>query len=331
MQVIAEQEGGVYLLVNDVDVPNANADGMVLDTGLGVLYPALPVLSILKQGYWEIVAPRDASSLLKGAALLTPGQNPLRRPDNAGAAALSEFREELHPRDKEGQFAVKPENRPEPPRPTSLRVEHKRRKRRLRGPLATSPGTDGLANDTASYLRSLNLPVPDFTVSLDQGVVNPNMGAAAVPGAVYFRPEWFSWLQWCAARKDAGLNPGAFAVEAGVLLLHEALHQVFIVPYYNTPEWTEEQAALEEGLVEAMTYDLAKNYLRFMFGERVARLFDPTSAMASVYKDRLVEVRRRSSRATGKPWHSPEAFEWRAGLLRKPPAERKAEWDKWPA
>ena len=74
MKILAEGDPGVYLVVADEVEPGAyDADdmGRVLDTREGVLYPRLPVDSILVHGGWDGYegAPIDLDAALDGVEI----------------------------------------------------------------------------------------------------------------------------------------------------------------------------------------------------------------------------------------------------------------------
>ena len=206
------------------------------------------------------------------------------------------------------------------------------------------PGTQQLMNTLTAYLRSLNLPVRDVQVSLaspeefsDAMAGRPaGFVAYAEVGRVVFNPNLENRLRRFVADWRAGRPP---EVELTADLIHEGLHQIrgaqgirdqYELGQIPTGRWL----MIEEGLCEAVAIDLLPRVTKVLFGPARGRktIVFPGGEVASFspdvicYRDQVAEVRRRSMRATGGPWHSPAAFAWRVKMLNMTLAERDAEW-----
>lgn len=119
-------------------------------------------------------------------------------------------------------------------------------------------------------------------------------------------------------RKAVGIG----GVYLARLSLHEWIHQVSMWGWSDEEygaHWVlgeEWQDIYEEGLVEAAALDLLPNYWRWLTGKRMSAVVWPA------YSAHAVSWRVWSARATGKPWRSRAAREWRAEALTWGPAKR---------
>ena len=69
MQIIAQREGGEFLLIAD----DAGELGRVWDRGRNALYPEQEAAAILKFGYWtDYRGSEDPDALVRNAEELTP-------------------------------------------------------------------------------------------------------------------------------------------------------------------------------------------------------------------------------------------------------------------
>jgi len=150
--------------------------------------------------------------------------------------------------------------------------------------------------------------------------------AYSIPGSVVLTPGAGALLDRMVASRDAGRATDPWMP---MILLHEALHQLRGAPACRDEgEAFEVSRMLEEGLVDAVAADLLPNFIARAFGPKSALLLRGGVQGTISYPDQVTEVRRRSMRATGKPWHSPGAFAWRVGMLRKTLQERAVEWER---
>ena len=130
----------------------------------------------------------------------------------------------------------------------------------------------------------------------------PRGSGMATPGVV-----WFS-----AADQTVFAQPARrWPADRPVVVLHEVLHQVAMV---NGLEADVDMSA-EEGLVEAVTHDLKRQWLRQVRGR--------DGRVAIAYRGWVTSVRRASAAATGTRWTSRDARIWRARMVGTPPASRQ--------
>lgn len=107
------------------------------------------------------------------------------------------------------------------------------------------------------------------------------------------------------------------------LALHEWLHQASMWRWpldefrtYWVDAGREWGAVYEEGLVEAKALDLLPNYWWWLTGKRLRWDLSPA------YSGHVGTWRAWSARATGKPWRSREAVQWRTEALTWGPVKR---------
>ncbi len=178
----------------------------------------------------------------------------------------------------------------------------------LGGKAAAAPVTDAPA-----FLAKRGLianPVPIVSVPLGALDNKTQAGSNADGAAFYDHVAIEDWL----------LEMGGLPLAA--ITLHEYLHEA---SYWR---WAPDELDVivdargvklyEEGLVEAVTYDMLPAWWRYLTGRRLRADVQP----GSTYFSEVVTWRVWSARATGKPWRSPEAKAWRAAALNWSPTVR---------
>lgn len=165
------------------------------------------------------------------------------------------------------------------------------------------------ANQIAALLKKRGLPVEQNVPIVVSNQLPEGTLAVSLPGRIVLRGD-ISKAVFLSVRDEKiglGVRPEV------QVLVHEFLHRIQGVAEYTSsfegdPEWAAGHMA-EEGVVEAVAHDVMPSIRR-------ARLGFATSDDAGLYyKDQVVEVRRLSARATGKPWTSYQARVWRRNLL----------------
>lgn len=96
------------------------------------------------------------------------------------------------------------------------------------------------------------------------------------------------------------------APESVQLLIHEELHRASGLAWWH--RMTTDEQAVEEGVVQAVSHDLAIRYLAWRTGGR-------WGYPVGRYRREVQAIRVASMRATGGPWTAPAAHRWRRTLL----------------
>jgi hypothetical protein len=142
-------------------------------------------------------------------------------------------------------------------------------------------------------------PIKRPTACMNNTIVNE--GAIAIKGAVFFRLDMMDAFSIPKDRWNF-IQPE--------LILHEVLHQIrFNNGLQESDTW------LEEGIVEAVTFDLLPTFMHRL------RMI-PGNKGPVMYPDRVKIVRIASAKAVKKSWVSPAARRWRIKVLISSPAKR---------
>jgi hypothetical protein len=163
------------------------------------------------------------------------------------------------------------------------------------------PPLAAIVRQATQLVSSRVAPIPTPRACLTDEVA-PGSGMAT-PGVV-----WFSAADDTVFRQSARRWPA----DRPVVVLHEVLHQVAMA---NGLEGDVDMAA-EEGLVEAVTHDLKRQWLRRVRGR--------DGRVAIAYRGWVTSVRRASAAATASRWTSRDARVWRAQMVGTPPTARQA-------
>lgn len=196
--------------------------------------------------------------------------------------------------------------------------------------LAVRPVTDAPA-----FLAKRGLianPVPIAIVAAGSGDLDNTTYGAPAQGAAY--PDRI------VIRDD-------IAREGGLMLAHVALHEYLhqasqwrwdeVPVIHDLAAYMEWGRLYEEGPVEAVALDLLPAYYRFttgktIVGRRLGQVYLGWSVdqlAPPAYWPYVQMWRVISARATGRPWRSHDAMEWRVALLTWGPAERMAAVERW--
>lgn len=250
----------------------------------------------------------------------------LPAPPSARAYAKNPEFEKKHDRDSTGRFGKKGERILHGvPRPRGM----------VRPPPLNSPGVEGLMADIGVYLASIGLPIPPFDIAFMtpedeerwKGATGGIPAGYAVPGHVVLARSMMGRLGAMVRARRTGAPVDRVLTR---ILLHEALHQIrHSAEAVNDPTFNARRSTVE-GFTDAVAADLMQNFAAKVFGAKTAKAIREERAREGStplsYPAEVGEVRRRSMRATGKPWHSPAAFAWRVKMLLANPDEFLAEW-----
>lgn len=253
--------------------------------------------------------------------------------------------ESKHPRGAGGRFTTKSSGQSEP-----------YRRQPYEGEKEVSPEVQAFADRVTDILRRLGYNVPRVKVTTvppetlralsganqSQRAESDIPAAFAQPGRMVLLPEYAEDMarvektiaMWNSPRMS-GFRPDQRDMTAMRLAVHEILHQIGAVREWNAiPQIGDGGARFfdgiqtEEGVVEAVTLDVCNLWGRKwgatfpFFPPGVISVEDPQRTV-STYKDRVVEVRKLSSSATGQHWQSRAATRWRRALLNADFAKRK--------
>lgn len=185
-----------------------------------------------------------------------------------------------------------------------------------------------------AYLQSINLPVTNRTVKIvSQEDFTAALGwqawAMARPSGVWIKPRVAARMV-TALYRERNCPKKAIGLDHGYrsLILHELLHYITGIKHYEKSANSVLESntylnglPLEEGIVDTVTYDLLKGYIKYRYiGKRLPNNYQDivlsTIAMGSPYFNNIKYVRALSAKISNShSWNAREAFQVRIKLL----------------